>query len=270
MTETPEAGLSDEGTPESAGVIPAMTSVALAIPAYNEADGIGGFISELDESLARLFTEHTFVVVDDTSKDATVQVLRDMAPSLHGEMLVIENDVNLGHGPTVIKAYRRAIATGADWILQVDGDGQFLGDDIQSLTAETDRNATIVTGARDRRFDPWYRTVLTSSLPLVLRAAFGVNRQDVNCPFRLYRADVLSDLLDQVPDDSLTPHVLLTVLEARSDQHHAEVIVRHRPRRGDSEVGTTWQQGRNLLIPRRLIDLCSKAALQLVEFRRAG
>jgi len=245
-----------------------VPSVALAIPAYNEADGIVGFLTELDEVLGAELDAHAFVIVDDTSKDNTVEVLRELGPSLTGELIVVENDINLGHGPSVLKAYHRAIDTGAEWVLQVDGDGQFEGADVAVLLNHGRSGNQIVTGARDRRFDPWYRTVLTTALPFALKLGFGVERRDVNCPFRLYRADVLRKILADVPSDSLTPHVLMTVLEERSGVPTEEVIVRHRPRRGDTEVGTTWGNASNLLIPKRLMKLCGTALGQLVTFRQ--
>lgn len=248
-----------------------IASVALAIPAYNEADGIAGFLRELDSALAAEVAEHTFVVVDDTSKDNTIEVVKALDSELSGTVIVDPNTVNLGHGPTVLKAYRLAIGTGAEWVLQVDGDGQFEGEDIARLFAEARAGNDIVTGARMTRFDPWYRKVVTRTLPLALNVAFGVKRGDVNCPFRLYRSPVLEKILDEVPDDSLTPHVLMTVLEDRSGAPHVEIAVKHRPRRGDSEVGTTWREGKNLgkdlVIPKKLLMFLGKAGGQLAQFR---
>lgn len=253
-------------------ISPLLTSVALAIPAYNEADGIEEFLLELDASLSEIAGAHWFCVFDDTSSDDTVAVLDSLVPRLSGTLLITRNLVNLGHGPTVRRAYEAALGTDADWILQVDGDGQFLGSDLEKLAraAVGPPSHDIVTAARDRRFDPWYRTVLTTSLPVALKAGFGVSRGDVNCPLRLYTADAIRTLLPGVPSDSLTPHVLLTILEEKSDFSHTELTVTHRPRRGDSEVGTTWRQGRNLIVPTRLVKFCATAASQLVDFRRNG
>jgi dolichol-phosphate mannosyltransferase len=245
-----------------------MTSVALAIPAYNEADGITGFLQDLDAELARSCGQHWFVVVNDVSTDTTAELLESLSSELSGEMVAITNEVNSGHGPTVLRAYREAIATGADWILQVDGDGQFEAEDVGLLFRHAEAGAAIITGERTVRFDPWYRKVVTGTLPMALRLAFGVKRRDINCPFRLYRADVLGPILDQVPTDSLTPHVLMTVLESRSGERHVEIPVQHRRRRGDTEVGTTWREGRDLFIPMKLVRFLGDALGQLVRFRR--
>ena len=245
-----------------------VTSVALAIPAYNEADGIAGFLTDMDAVLNECSDQHWFVVVNDVSTDETFQVLESLAPQLTGTMVASTNTVNSGHGPTVLNAYRQALDTGAEWILQVDGDGQFEAEDIELLLRHGQAGAAIVTGQRTIRFDPWYRKVVTGALPLALKAAFNVDRVDINCPFRLYRADVLPGILDKVPADSLTPHVLMTVLESRSGHRHVEIPVQHRPRRGDTEVGSTWGDAKNLLVPKKLLIFLKDALGQLVSFRR--
>lgn len=242
-------------------------SVALAIPAYNEADGIAGFLTDLDSALAELCNNHTFVIVNDVSTDHTVAVLDGLRPDLDGELIVETNARNSGHGPTVLNAYHRALETGAPWILQVDGDGQFEAEDIAVLFHHASKGNKMVTGQRTVRFDPWYRRVVTTVLPQMLRAGFSVSRRDINCPFRLYEADTLAQILAEVPRDSLTPHVLMTVLESRHPGRHVEIPVQHRPRRGDTEAGTMFG-ARDILIPKKLMLFLGNALRQLVEFRR--
>jgi glycosyltransferase involved in cell wall biosynthesis len=244
-----------------------VRTVALAIPAYNEADGIAGFLTDMDAVLAELCDQHWFVIINDVSTDNTMDVLESLKPQLAGELIAETNAVNSGHGPTVLNAYERALATGADWIMQVDGDGQFEAEDIELLFRHGSGGASMVTGQRTVRFDPWYRKVVTGILPAMLRAGFGVKRRDINCPFRLYRADVVRGILADVPRDSLTPHVLMTVLEDRHAERHVEVPVQHRPRRGDSEAGTMFG-ARDILIPKKLLIFLGGAFKQLMEFRK--
>ena len=52
-----------------------VSSVALAIPAYNEADGIAGFLTDMDAVLDACSGQHWFVVVNDVSTDDTAEVL---------------------------------------------------------------------------------------------------------------------------------------------------------------------------------------------------
>ncbi len=45
--------------------------VAIAIPAYNEAEGLPGFLEEVDRALSPLVDELRLVVIDDASGDGT-------------------------------------------------------------------------------------------------------------------------------------------------------------------------------------------------------
>ena len=51
----------------------------------------------------------------------------------------------------------------------------FEAEDIELLFRHAQGGAAIVTGEREVRFDPWYRKVVTGSLPLALKAAFKEN-----------------------------------------------------------------------------------------------
>ncbi len=237
------------------------------MPAYNEADGIGGFLTELDRVLVAAADEHTFVVVDDASTDATTGVVASIGPDLAGDVVVERNERNRGHGPTVLAAYRRALELGPDVVVQVDGDGQFEADDLVLLLDAVSRGAAVAVGRRRRRADPRYRRLISRALGLLLRAGFGVRRSDANCPFRCYRTDVLGHVLEQIPAGSSIPHVLMAVIEERSGEPTVEVDVRHRVRRGDDATGSTWASGRRR-IPVRLLRFCWHALVELGRFRR--
>lgn len=241
--------------------------VAVAIPAYNEADGIGGFLADLDRVLATAASDHTFVVVDDASTDGTAAALAPLGPTLAGSLVVERANRNRGHGPTVLAAYRRALDLDPDLVCQVDGDGQFEAEDLLLLLDAVDQGAAVATGRRRGRADPRYRQLLSRVLRLVLRVGFGVRRSDANCPFRCYRSAVLHQLLARIPADASIPHVLLTVVEQRSGETTAEVDVRHRLRRGADETGSTWGSVRRL-VPIRLVRFCWRALGELHRFRR--
>lgn len=239
--------------------------LAVAIPAYNEADGIGGFLRELAAALAGEAERVTLVVADDVSTDATVAVVEDVTDLPGGVTLIVDRaEVNRGHGPTVVRAYRRCLATGADVVAQVDGDGQFHAEDFGPLLAAVRGGVDVATGRRTDRVDPWFRLALSRLLEAFARVGLGARRRDVNCPFRVYDAAALRPLLDRLPPDPLVPHVLLTVLEARCGLTTTEIDVRHRVRRGDDATGTMWQGPRAVW---RLGRFALRALGEVVAFR---
>jgi glycosyltransferase involved in cell wall biosynthesis len=244
-------------------------TIAVAIPAYNEADGIASFLVELDAVLDDVAAAHIFVVVDDCSTDETAAVLRDVDGRLSGRLVVVTAEGNRGHGPTVVDAYRRALNEHTDAVLQVDGDGQFHAADAARLVARLAAGDDVVTGRRVDREEPWFRTVVTFGLRWLLRVAFGVRRADANCPFRIYRSAVLAELIADLPPEPLVPNVELTVLETRRGLRTSEIPVQHLPRRGADRTGTMWRGRTAFAAPVRLARFCWLALREVVGFRRS-
>jgi glycosyltransferase involved in cell wall biosynthesis len=236
-------------------------SVAVAIPAYNEADGIPGFLTEIDRALSPHVSSLRLVVVDDASGDGTRDVLTALAPSLQAELDVLVNPVNRGHGASVLRAYRRALESAPDYVLQVDGDGQFHGSDLRRVLVLLVDEAHAVSGVRRFRQDPWFRMAMTRLVRLYVNFGFGVGARDPNCPLRGYDAALLAQLLDQLPPECLVPNLYLTVVASREGLALLEVDVSHRVRRGHTAEGTTWKRGARSPIPWRLVRF-SVAALR--------
>ena len=242
-------------------------SVAVAIPAYNEAEGIGGFLAEIDAALAPVVESLSLIVVDDASTDGTGQVVQAALPQLAGELDLVRNEHNLGHGPSLLIAYRRALSTRPDYVLQVDGDGQFLGADLRRLFVLLQDGAPAASGVRRFRQDPWFRMVMTRLLRGYVRRSFGVAARDPNCPLRGYDAKLLGELLAALPDSCLIPNLYITVLAAQRSLPLVEVDVSHRVRRGASSEGSTWGGSRRSPIPWRLIRFSAAALVESRRFR---
>jgi glycosyltransferase involved in cell wall biosynthesis len=241
-------------------------SVAVAIPAYNEADGIEGFLHEIDHALAPHVETLRLVVVDDASKDDTARVLHAAQPQLQGTLEVITNARNRGHGPSLMEAYHRALATEPDYVLQVDGDGQFHGSDLRRVLVLLMDEAHAVSGVRRFRQDPWFRMTMTRFVRRYVSWGFSVRARDPNCPLRGYEAKLLAQLLESLPNECLIPNLYLTILSARRGVPLLEVDVSHRVRRGQSVQGTTWGRARSP-IPWRLVRFSLQALRESANFR---
>ncbi len=221
---------------------PSKPTVAVAVPAYNEADGIAGFLREIDLCLTPHVSALRLVVVDDASTDGTPGVLNALRGELTGELQVLVHAVNRGHGPTVLRAYREALASAPDYVLQVDGDGQFDGSDLRRALVLLIDEAHAVCGVRRFRQDPWFRMIMTRLVRAYVNVGFAVGARDPNCPLRGYEAPLLAELLRTLPDECLVPNLYLTVIASRWGLALLEVDVSHRVRRGDSAQGTTWNR----------------------------
>lgn len=250
-----------------------LDRLAVVMPAYNEAEGLPGFLDELHRNLAPLARRLDLVVVDDRSTDATLEVMRDLATRLPG-LTVIEAEANRGHGPTALAAYRAGLALEPDLVVHVDGDGQFHGIDLaRAVRAAVSTGADVVHGVRRGRDDPWFRRVLTAMVGVAVTFAAGRHVPDVNTPLRVYRPDRLADLLELVPADALIPHVHFSIAEVRRGLDVRYVEVASLPRRGANQSGTMWGvERRPKLPPKRLRRFARSAAVELwrVSLRPGG
>jgi len=232
------------------------------MPAFNEAEGIVEFLRELQSSLAPW--QATFVVVDDCSKDGTADAAQAAGPPV--EVTVHRNPANRGHGPSTLTALRLGLASGADAIIAIDGDGQFAGDDVARVVHTLlDGDAEVVEGVRTARADALYRRATSQVTRALVWSRCGAWPQDANTPLRAYRPKALATLLDQVPADAMTPNLIISTLCRRQRMPLLVVPVASRPRRGSTAQGSTWGSRRASLPSKRFISFCTKAAGQWVR-----
>ncbi|MGI0010192.1 MAG: glycosyltransferase family 2 protein [Nitrosopumilaceae archaeon] len=109
----------------------------VCIPAYNEEKNIGDIVKR---SLAHV---DKVIVCDDGSKDNTAKVARENGAE------VISHKTNLGKGAAVKSLFKRAKELGAEVTVTIDGDGQFLPEEIPKLMSQIiEKKSDIVLGYR--------------------------------------------------------------------------------------------------------------------------
>lgn len=246
---TPNALLSEENV--------TISHLAIVMPAFNEVEGIGGFIDEIRDAVAPLADRVSFHIADDRSTDATASAFDSV-----DDATVEVQPQNRGHGPTALAAYRAGLAADPAVLVHVDGDGQFLGSDFPRLiSALLSEDADVVHGVRDGRTDPWYRKVLTGAVGLLVAVPAGRRIPDVNTPLRAYRPAALRALIEAIPVDASVPHVHFSLAEARGGFVVRYVRVASIPRRGASTVGTMWGRGARVAIPPKRLRKFALSAL---------
>jgi glycosyltransferase involved in cell wall biosynthesis len=166
-----------------------MPTLAVYLPAFNEADTIGALLDAIPAAIPGVTALKT-IVVDDGSTDATAEVAH-----AHGA-LVVRHARNRGTGRAFMSGVHAALAGGADIIVGMDADGQFAPGDIAPLVAP------IVNGDADvalcTRFGPGSQ--LTGRMPAVKRfgnwilcrilsLTAGQRFTDVSCGFRAFTRD---------------------------------------------------------------------------------
>jgi glycosyltransferase involved in cell wall biosynthesis len=118
---------------------PAPGSLLVIVPALNEEAAIAAVVGEIHQHVPGV----PVLVIDDCSKDNTVQVARkagaDVLPLPH----------HLGLGGCVQAGYKLAYELGFDYVIRVDGDGQHDARDIPRIFERLrDSGRDMVIGSR--------------------------------------------------------------------------------------------------------------------------
>jgi len=241
-------------------------SISVAMPIFNESDGIAETLTSLDTAFRNSGATVTMCIQNDVSTDNTLQVLAELSASLHLNIAVETNQQNLGHGPTAFNAYQRALNTGSSIVMQLDSDGQFVATELPTLCSVIASGKEVVIGIRSSRVDPWFRKFVTFLLRNFLRTRYLGRFPDPNSPVRAYSATVLAPMLSKLPADPLIPNIYLSILAVREKLNVEYVHVSHRERRGVESTGTMWQSANQWQKISRLLKFCRKSFRQLLSF----
>lgn len=164
--------------------------ISIVMPAYNEEENIEKTVRRCHEVLSAMDRTGEIIVANDGSGDRTGEILRGLKGAVPG-LVVVDHERNRGYGA----ALRSAVAAARGrYIVTMDSDGQF---DIGELPGffSTEMNGTgVVTGYRRKKRDTLFRVFANRGLNGLISLLFGVRFSDINCAFRVYRAEVIKEI----------------------------------------------------------------------------
>ncbi len=161
-----------------------MLKVA-CIPTYNEERTISDIIKR------SLIQVDKVIVCDDGSNDDTSQKAKDAGAT------VIRHEKNLGKGAALKSLFKHAKEIGADIVVTIDGDGQFLPEEIGKLIQPILNNdSDIVIGYRfhDSTEIPSYRKAGNKILDKITNMAAELPFRDTQSGFRAYSKKALESI----------------------------------------------------------------------------
>src|SRR5262249_31239055 len=128
----------EDGT--ASGASAAYVRATVCLPTYNERENI--------EPMLRALTAQgvNVLVIDDNSPDDTGEIADRLARELDG-VSVLHRERKEGLGPAYLAGFRRALADGAELVLEMDCDFSHSPDDVPRLIAATNE-ADLVIGSR--------------------------------------------------------------------------------------------------------------------------
>jgi dolichol-phosphate mannosyltransferase len=215
-------------------------SVSVVMPAFNEEDGIAAFLKELRSAFRDV--EATFIVVDDCSTDKTSAEVTRLA--LEGfPVSIMRNQHNSGHGISTRRALEAGLSSGSEYVIAIDGDGQFEGVDVRRVFDQLTGSLDVIEGVRRGRQDPWFRRLVTFSTRCLVFFRSGHFPKDANTPLRAYRRERLKEILSSISPSTPVPNLEISALVRRGNFAFLELDVRSRDRLGSEVIGSSWGRG---------------------------
>ena len=191
-------------------------SVSIIIPAFNEAQVIGGLISEI----RHLYPDSEIIVIDDGSADQTAEVAG------RAGALVYRHPYNIGNGAAIKSGIRAA--TG-DILVFMDGDGQHDPADIQQLLDYLPEYDMVV-GSRSQNGQASFGRALGNTIYNWFASyvtKFSV--KDLTSGFRAVKADIARSFVYLLPNTYSYPTTItLGVLRSGNSVKYIPIRVQRR------------------------------------------
>jgi dolichol-phosphate mannosyltransferase len=199
----------------------------VCLPTYNELDNLEPMLRRLGEVLP---DGGRVLVIDDSSPDGT----GELAQRLAGELPyvdVLHRERKEGLGPAYLAGFRRALADGAELIVEMDCDFSHDPADLPRLVAAAEEGADLVLGSRyvpGGRVENWslLRRFVSAGGSLYARVLLGVRVRDLTGGFKCYRRSVLETIdLDAVETKGYAFQIETTYRALRAGFAVAEVPI---------------------------------------------
>ncbi len=204
------------------------TFLSVVIPVHDEEPSLAPLHRELDAVLSEIGRDAEVLLVDDGSRDGSLERMREIAAK-DARVRVLSLDGHYGQSAALEAGFRSARG---EIIATLDADLQNDPADLPGLLEALER-ADVVTGVRVGRRDPWSRRLASRIANGFRNRLTGESVRDVGCSLRVMRAAHVERvrLLRGL-------HRFLPTLLRLEGARVVELPVHHRPRRyGRSKYG---------------------------------
>lgn len=206
-------------------------NLSVVVPVYNERENLPLLYKAVVEAVDPIGISWELILVDDGSKDGSLDVLAELAASDQTHVRVVELRRNFGQ--------TAAIQAGIDHssgeiIVLCDADLQNDPADIPMMLEKINEGYDLVSGWRKNRQDQFItRTLPSNTANWLISAVTGVHLHDYGCTLKAYRREVITGFRLYGEMHRFIPFYAHTV-----GAKIIEVPVRHHPRRfGKAKYG---------------------------------
>jgi len=169
-----------------------MPTLSVIIPVYNEEKQIGSTLPQVLGFLNSRNIEHEIIAVDDGSTDNSIEMIKKF-PNVQ----IIQHEKNRGKGAAVKTGIQ---AAQSDFILFTDADNSTPIEELDKFWNKKN-GSDILIGSRYLQESnikikqPWYRNIITFAGNKLIRIILDIKHKDTQCGFKLFKKQVIKDLI---------------------------------------------------------------------------
>ncbi|HVZ67424.1 MAG TPA: glycosyltransferase family 2 protein [Patescibacteria group bacterium] len=208
-----------------------LPELSVFFPFWNEEKNIEKVVGSAVEVASRVASKWEIIIVDDGSKDSTLEKAKKLASS-NPNIKIISHNPNRGYGAALKEGL---INSKYEYVAFTDGDGQFDFNEIDKFIAEI-KDADMVIGYKVKRNDPFGRLVLMNMLKAWDYMFFSLWFRDIDCGFKMFRKKALDEIMPLRSEGAMiTTEILAKAI--RKKLVIKEVPVNHYPRQFGEQSG---------------------------------
>lgn len=200
----------------------------LIFNAFNEIESIEKDIKDIVEQTLDIKTLTNIIIVEDGSTDGTTEHLKTLSSDY--PIILNQSKKRRGYSKALIDGIN---SSNAEFIFFSDLGGKFDWSEIKKLSYELP-NYDFVVGVRTNREDQIYRQLLTKAYSKYIKIFYGVESNDPDSGFRIYRNSLIKDILK---DELFNKHLLnseFTIKCLKKNAKFKEVEINYKRREGQS------------------------------------
>jgi undecaprenyl-phosphate 4-deoxy-4-formamido-L-arabinose transferase len=198
--------------------------VSVVVPVFNEEANLEEFLRRLLAVLDSRGEPYEVIVVDDGSRDRSLEILKSSASRRPDRIRVLELSRNFGQHPAILAGFRDV--TG-DVVVTLDADLQNPPEEVPKLLAKFLEGYDVVGGVRRHRQDSWARRAASHLVNRITVAITRMRMTDFGCMLRAYSRDVVDEI--NRCDEAST---FIPALGQSFARRPTEIEVAHAPRSG--------------------------------------
>lgn len=208
-------------------------SVSIVIPVYNEVENIDVLVKRVTMACDLLPNEWEVVLVDDGSRDGSLEKLEAAAERHDGRIRAIILNRNYGQHAAIMCGFRHCRG---DMMITLDADLQNPPEEIPRLVETMEQGNDVVGTIRMNRQDSFFRRFSSARINWMVKKSTGVGMSDYGCMLRAYRRPVVDAMLQCRERSTFIP-----VLANSFAKRAAEIEVTHAERAAGDSKYSLWK-----------------------------